>query len=311
MPLRETLLLEPGCNILEIAARNYQGNVQVRELLVRRDAPPDSLETARRRVVLVGINRYWDNQIGGARGCARDVKLLGSILSRPAAGAVPSGNISVLTDDGARRERFYSMLSQLSASGPWDSIIFYFAGLGVRLPGRPPGEREEISLLSLAAPILPASPRPSPSLLFSDSRAADLQGTSLRVCDLVRSLKAAAQRVFLVLDCPFPDRENEEVSDGPNDFEDMPGLTGVTVLQAARAGGKTRGRTDFARLFREGLSGAADEGDGYIEGEEICRYVIAQGAARARRTGDGSAVPSRVGSPHGLLILARSPGAPR
>jgi len=84
-------------------------------------------EAGVKRALLVGINHY--KSVPGLQGSVNDVETMREILMTRWGFA--AGNIRVLTDEGATREKMLAALDQLvQESGPDDTVYFHFSGHG-------------------------------------------------------------------------------------------------------------------------------------------------------------------------------------
>jgi hypothetical protein len=80
-----------------------------------------------KRALLIGINHY--QSVPGLQGSVNDVETMREILTTRWGFA--AGNIRVLTDEDATREKMLAALNQLVAeSGPDDTVYFHYSGHG-------------------------------------------------------------------------------------------------------------------------------------------------------------------------------------
>ncbi len=80
-----------------------------------------------KRALLIGINHY--KAVPGLQGSVNDVETMREILTTRWGFA--AGNIKMLTDEGATREKMLAALNQLvQESGPDDTVYFHYSGHG-------------------------------------------------------------------------------------------------------------------------------------------------------------------------------------
>lgn len=80
-----------------------------------------------KRALLIGINKY--QAVAGLQGAVNDVETMREILTKRW-GFLP-GNITMLTDEGATREKMLAAIRQIVAiSGPQDTIYLHYSGHG-------------------------------------------------------------------------------------------------------------------------------------------------------------------------------------
>jgi tetratricopeptide (TPR) repeat protein len=218
--------------------------------------------------LLVGISKYAKPELA-LQFANADASVFGKLLESPLGGAVPKGNIMLLTDEKATtaavRNGFQDFLQR--RAGKNDTVVILIAGHGtVEIPGNK-----------------------NAYILTYDSDPQDLKSTALGVDDLQSlfedQLKKVGRVVLFVDVCKagtVGTIHNTTVSSSVQALGDVQGdLFGLLAsrprevsLEGPEFGG---GHGVFSYFVIKGLEGAADANkDGVVDADELIKYVSEQ-----------------------------------
>ena len=231
-------------------------------------------ERAQRWAVLIGVNKYEDEQgIGSLKYCVPDMKLLRQVLTGPRGGFHPD-NVLLMTDDAAdrlHRPTYPNMVTMiprwLEDVGPKDGVLIAFAGHGMEENGKC-------------------------YLLPCDAKRGALQLTSVSVPQIREWLEACrAERKILVLDACHsgagraPGQMSERMKE---ELETGHGFVRLASCDTKQKSSEddTLGHGVFTYHFVQGLQGKGDlDGDGRVDADEAYRYVSREVGRWAREHG--------------------------
>ena len=231
-------------------------------------------ERARRWAILVGVNRYEDQQgIGSLRYCVQDVNLLSEVLTGPL-GGFDAKNVLAVTDDAANpmhRPTYSNLVTMiprwLEDVGPEDDVLIAFSGHGLEEDGQC-------------------------YLLPGDAKRGNLRLTSVSVPQLRRWLEACkAKRKLLILDACHSGagKAVEKMSEAmKREIE-----TGRGSLRLASCDTDQKSSEDealghgvFTHYLATCLRGKGDsDGDGRVTVDEAHQYVARETVRWAREHG--------------------------
>ena len=231
-------------------------------------------EQARRWAVLIGVNKYEDEQgIGSLKYCVEDMKLLSAVLTGPHGGFQPR-NVLLMTDASANimhRPTYSNMVTMiprwLEDVGPDDDVVIAFSGHGMTEDGQC-------------------------YLLPGDAKRGALRLTSVSVPQVREWLEGCrASRKILLLDAchsgagKAPGQMSEELK---QELEQGHGYLRLASCDTKQKSSENPGLEHgvFTYYLAEGLQGKADsDGDGRIDADEAYRYVSREVRGWAREQG--------------------------
>ena len=258
------------------------------------------VEPARYWVLVIGVSTFDDAKIDPVKDAETDAKAVsGAWMAQKGTrvtlltSSLEGKNLQPRRDSVAKRFRKYVK------KAPEDSsICVYYAGRVVARDGKA-------------------------FLLTQDSRMTNLEKTALdlaRMKKLLRSSKAKSR--FLILDVCRGDKETLGGALRKTVFSDIEGIGMLASCDTwERSYLRPEGGGLFAHFLAEGLSGAADDGDGAICAAELHCYISEKARAAARSMnvqqtpsfrGDGDAVvmSCRPGGPPAKATPKRGPAFP-
>jgi hypothetical protein len=258
--------------------------------------------------VIIGINRYQDDQIRDLQYAVADAEALRAVLVDAEAGGFPEANVTVLLDGEATKRNIATALGTRlpRAAGVNDVVLIYFGGHGAVEPDASaddglrkyliPHDGEVDDLFATAIPVEDIEQyfrriRANRVLFFVDSCYSGGAGGRTFLTPVVAASKsvsltstflerlgAARKGRFVVTSC------------GPNELALEPPDLGHGV---------------FTHHLVEGLRGMADQdGDGLVAMDELFLHLVRHVPDTAARFG-GAMTPIQTGSTDGRVFLTR------
>lgn len=275
--------LLPGLNRAQLQALDGARRTVVREVVVRRNAPVAPLDPARRQALVIGIERYGRAALPRVASAEKDAARIRDALV--AVGGFKPERVRLLTGEKATREAILAALKSLA--DPTDNpvrglTVVYFAGLTA------PGADGK-------------------TLLPYDASGTDSLGLTAR--ELVSSLGALDNQEALFLgDCGrLSTARPEGVWLDNNDFLSTLERGGWAALSSADPLTDERDGEEgslFASAVAAGLKGG-DGGDGWVELDELYRFVFARLQDHVKKQSLAPQVPLWRGEILGRIPLGR------
>ncbi len=262
---RRVAFMLAGLAALLVACANAQPEKQV----VARARERIEAERPHKWALIVGVNRYEDDDIQNLSCSVADANSIYAVLTAPEIGGFAPGNVVLLTDETARKPTRSNVLEALATladtAEPQDTVLFYFSGHGTEDRG-------------------------DGYLLPSDARLATVRWTAVPLQAVLEVRERSGCRVQIVLiDACRRDLEIGQKGQGALS-EDMAAalfsdVEGVAVLSSTSPGQASyedpdSGQSVYTRFVVEGLRGAADaelagNGDGLVSVHEAAEYARA------------------------------------
>jgi hypothetical protein len=225
-----------------------------------------------KRALLIGINKY--RAVQGLQGSVNDVDTMREILTKRW-GFLPS-NITMLTDEGATREKMLAAITQIVAiSEPQDTIYFHYSGHGSQVQDLNGDEEDGLD----------------ETLVPQDGRTNGVRDIVDDELDAIFS-KLRAHNVIVVLDSCHSGTATRSFDIRARS---VPQDTRVDLYKTGVTGMKTRGITPLKKLRLVAIGAAADDEealDGPVEGNYHGFLTFA--LARALTAADSNATPREI-----------------
>jgi hypothetical protein len=311
VPLRATVQLLPGDNVIEVTASDKAGNVtQVVRTVTRVVASTVASAPGERLAVVIGVGNYDAPSVPKLRFATADADALYRVLIGPA--GFKKENVLLLTDKTTQRPTLRNIKSALGtflarSARKQDTVLVFFAGHGA--PEIDPRGLERDGLAKYLIP--------------SDADPNDLYATALSM-DEIQTIfgRIEAERVVIFLDAcysgaaggrTFASTRLSTRDLGVDDLflDRLTRAKGRAIITASRPSEVSIELSELAHgLFSyyliEGLKGAADlDGDGIVTLQELYTYVEREVSRKSRSVG-GNQHPVLKGELEGPLPLARA-----
>jgi hypothetical protein len=312
VPLRATVKLGPGVNVIEITATDSAGNVAQVVRTVSRPPTARLPAVGNRLAVVIGVGDYEQAAIPKLRYAVRDAEAVHEVLIK--SGRFKKENVLLLTDRTGQRPTLRNIKSALGtflarSARKEDTVLVFFAGHGA-----PEIDARGLERDGLAKYLIPSDADPN-----------DLYATALSMDEIHTVFgRIEADRMVMFVDACYSGsaggrtfvskrlRTRDMVIDG--DFlERLTRAKGRAIVTASRPAELSvelpeLGHGLFTYYLVEGLKGGADlNRDGVVTLQELYEYVEAQVSRKAREVG-GNQHPIMKGEIEGPLPLV-FPGA--
>ncbi len=310
-PIRVTVNLTPGENVIAVTASDRAGNVSQAVRTVSRTAAgsPAAVPalSAERWAVVIGVGKYADAQIPSLRYAVSDADAVYQMLIGP--GGFKKDNVILLTDRTDRKPTSRNIRWALGtflsrAARKNDTVVIFFAGHGA-----PEVDPRGLERDGLAKYLIP-----------SDADADDLYSTAFPMDELQTIFaRIEADRIVAFLDAcysgsaggrTFVTKSTRAGSVDDLFLERLTRSKGRVILTASRPTEVSLELSDlghglFTYFLVEGLKGAADlNRDGVITLQELYEYLEDQVTRKSRSVG-GNQHPVMKGELEGVLPLVR------
>jgi caspase domain-containing protein/glucodextranase-like protein len=310
-PIRATVTLQPGENVIEVSAVDKAGNAAQLVRKVRRPgttaaAPPPAPPKNEQWAVVIGVGRYESGGIPRLRYSVPDAEAVHAALL---ANGYKKDNIVLLTDRTDRKPTLKNIKWALGtflsrAARKDDTVVIFFAGHGA-----PEIDPRGVERDGLAKYLIPADADPD-----------DLFATALPMDDLQTIFsRLESERVVAFLDAcysgqaggrTFAAQKTRALSVDDLFLERLARAKGRAIITASGASEVSielaeLGHGLFTYFLVQGLKGAADaDHDGIVTLDELYSYVQNQVGRKSRAVG-GNQHPVMRGELMGLLPLAK------
>lgn len=308
VPVRATVKLLTGDNIIELTATDKAGNVVQLVRTVTRAAPPATPVSANRLAVIIGIGEYENQAIPSLRYAANDAEAMHQVLIARA--GFKKENILLLTDRTPQRPTLRNIKSALGtflarSARKDDTVLVFFAGHGA----------PEVDLRGLERDGL------TKYLIPSDADPNDLYATALSM-DEIHTIfgRIEADRVVVFLDSCYSGAaggrtfasnrlRTRDLNVDDLFLERLTRSKGRAIIAASRTSEVSLevvelGHGLFTYYLVQGLNGAADlDRDGIVTLQELYAYVEREVSRKSRAIG-GNQHPVLKGEMEGPFPLA-------
>ena len=307
VPVRATVKLVPGENVIEVTATDKAGNIAQIVRTVTRSVPAAAVATASRFAVIIGIGEYENRTIPRLRYAARDAEAMQHVLVGQA--GFKKENVLLLTDRTTQKPTLRNIKSALGtflarSARKDDTVLVFFAGHGA-----PEVDPRGLERDGLAKYLIPSDADPS-----------DLYATALSM-DEIQTIfgRIEAERIVMFVDSCYSGAAGGRTFTSMRLHTRALSLDDLFLDRLTRAKGRAiitasrpsevslelaeLGHGLFTYFLVEGLKGAADaDRDGVVTLQEVYTYVEQQVSRKARAVG-GNQHPVLKGELEGLLPL--------
>ena len=307
VPLRATVKLEPGLNVIEVTAADAAGNVAQIVRTVSRVVSARLPVTGNRLAVVIGVGNYEHTAIPKVRYAVQDAEAIYQVLVGP--GGFKKENVLLLTDRTTQRPTLRNIKSALGtflarSARKDDTVLIFFAGHGA-----PEIDTRGLERDGLAKYLIPSDADPN-----------DLYATALSMDEIHTVFgRIEAERMIMFVDACYSGAvggrtfasKRLRTRDMALDDQFLDRLTrakGRAIVTASRPSELSvelpeLGHGLFTYYLVEGLRGAADlNRDGIVTLQELYEYVEAQVSRKSRAVG-GNQHPVMKGELEGPLPL--------
>ncbi len=307
VPVRATVRLEPGVNVIEVTAADAAGNVTQVVRTVNRVVPLRVATTGNRLAVVIGVGSYEHSSIPKLRYAVPDAEAIYQVLVGPA--GFKKENVLLLTDRGALKPTLRNIKSALGtflarSAQKNDMVLIFFAGHGA-----PEADVRGLERDGLAKYLIPSDADPS-----------DLYATALSMDEIHTVFgRIEAERLIMFVDACYSGAvggrtfasSRVRTRDMAIDDQFLDRLTrakGRAIVTASRPSEVSVELTElghglFTYYLIEGLKGAADlNRDGVVTLQELYEYVEGQVSRKSRAVG-GNQHPVMKGELEGPFPL--------
>lgn len=311
-PVRATVPLQPGVNVIEIMAVDKAGNAAQLVRAITRSAPAAAAAApaapkSEMWAVVIGIGSYESAQIPRLKYTVADAEAVYQTLIRSA--GFKKDNVMLLTDRTERKPTLRNIKWALGtflsrAAKKEDTVLIFFAGHGA-----PDIDSRGVERDGLAKYLIPKDADPD-----------DLFSTALPMDDLQTIFgRIESERVIAFLDAcysgaaggrTFMSKSVRAASVDDQFLERLTRSKGRAIVTASRPNEVSVELADlghgiFSYYLVEGLKGAADlNRDGIVSLQELYEYLEQQVSQKSRAAG-ANQHPVMKGEMEGALPLSK------